>query len=108
MALNSGTQSVDSRKRKVDGTLGRPVYPGPTSGNGKFDGERRDLDGEQSLGIYRCLQCGFINDERRVSSGGGTSDGNRGISVTVTDEVGDPINRRGFCAFCGSANSRIE
>ena len=102
----SETPTKGSRRRTRNEILGVSEFPTASGGDGKFDGERNDLDQRNSLGLYRCFQCGFLNDERRVPSQGGTPDGAGGIRVTVTSSVGDPANKRGFCAFCGSANSR--
>lgn len=94
-----------SRQSNLD--LYNPVYPTSTAGDGKFDGQPEDLDGKASLKLYRCKQCGFRNDAKRVQSPGGDADGFGNISVTVTDGVGDFSVRSG-CAFCGSMNSRDE
>ena len=87
--------------------LGNPVYPTSTAGNGLFDGQPEDEDGRDSLKLFRCKQCGFPNDAKRVQNSGGDADGFGNIVHTVTDGVGDFSIRSG-CAFCGSLNNRDD
>jgi len=87
--------------------LGRSLYPTSTAGRGTYDGLTEDLDGDDSLKLYRCKQCGFRNDARRVQSPGGDQNGFGNITITVTDSVGDFSVGSG-CAFCGSLNNRNE
>lgn len=82
-----------------------PIFPTPTAGNGEYDGKPMDTDGEATLPLYRCKQCGFPCDENEVQSPGGDSDGFGNISITTSDGVGDFTVKSG-CPFCGSLNSR--
>ena len=93
--------------RRSNNDLFNPVFPTPSAGNGRFDGQVQDEDGRDSLKLYRCKQCGFRNDAKRVQSPGGDSDGFGNIGITVSSGVGDFSVRSG-CAFCGSLNNRDE
>ena len=108
MSLTVPTNGLRRKELKsLNRDLFNPLYPTPTAGRGYFDGKTRDDDGEDSLKTYRCKQCGFRNDAKRVQSPGGDSDGFGNIAVTVTSTVGD-FTVRGGCAFCGSLNNRNE
>lgn len=103
--VENGLQKMGLKPSNRD--LFNPLYPTPTAGRGTFDGKTVDDDHEDSLKTYRCKQCGFRNDAKRVQSPGGDSDGFGNIAITVTSGVGD-FTVRGGCAFCGSQNSRHE
>lgn len=78
-----------------DATPGQAEFPTGTAGRGTADGNT-----EKEV-FYSCQQCGHWNLQSRVASPGGTSDGNGGVVVVN----GDPQIQRGFCGFCGTANS---
>jgi hypothetical protein len=101
-----GTPRRGLKRRNSNTDPYSPAWPSPTAGDGRFDGERIDLDGEASLGIYRCKQCGMPCDEDRVQNPGGTADGSAGIKVSVTSGVGDPTTSPAYCPLCSSPNSR--
>ncbi len=81
--------------RRNNGSYGAAVFPSPTAGDGKIDGDPSD-------GAYRCKQCGFLNHTQTTASPGGSEDGNGGV---VVDSNNEPQVTNG-CAGCGSLNSR--
>lgn len=83
---------------RPDVNFGSPIYPSPSGGTGVANGQIADEV------FYPCQQCGFWCQQSQVESSGGTDDGDGGVIVTVTNEVGDPTVSSG-CPFCGSANS---
>jgi len=83
--------------------VGATLYPSPTAGDGKYV---RGNHPKKVNDSYGCSQCGFQCSIKRVKSPGGSSEGNGGITVSVSSEVGDPTVSGSVCPHCGSANSR--
>ena len=92
------------RNHKAD--FGSPQFPTPTGGTGKQIGKVTDGTSAGEV-FYDCLQCGFPIDGSRVQSSGGTSDGSGGIDLVTQGTIKDPQVKRGFCPFCGTANSQF-
>ena len=88
-----GVSKMSIRDRGV--SFGYGAFPSSSAGTGKVD---RD-------GLYQCKQCGFVNDKSLVQSPGKANEGDGGISISVSDSVGDPTVTD-YCPFCGSPNNR--
>lgn len=90
------------RRLGHDDAIGRIEYPSSSAGGQKFRRVRFLEDEDQRDTFYSCKQCGFQLDQNKVQSPGGTPDGNGQVTVVEND----PVVGVGFCAFCGSANSK--
>ena len=90
------TQRKDSRRSRNYGIIGSSLHPTSSAGSGKPDG---DVTEEV---FYSCKQCGMWCKAGEVQSPGSANDGDGGNVFSG----GDFTVQRGFCPFCGSANSR--
>jgi len=72
----------------------RPLYPSPTSGDGKVRPNSARSGKGQGKGaatrFVTCRNCGFTVDSKTTDKSGGTQDGNGGYSE-VTKTAGDGV-----------------
>jgi len=96
--------------RGFDPGFGSAEFPSPTAGEGTRIDRSRGIDIEQRSPrefFYRCQQCGFLLLSKRVPSQGGNPNGDAGVrKVDRGGNIIDPVNKKGFCHFCATPNSR--
>ncbi len=95
--------------RGSDPGFGASEFPSPTAGEGtRLTRGRVDIrPNEREEFFYRCQQCGFSLLAKRQPSPGGNANGNAGVrKVDLGSNVIDPVNKKGFCHFCATPNSR--
>ena len=123
MAQPNDNAPSSSTSRRSNADLGREFFPNSGSGRIRRISDSRGQGQSSPRRMGKCKSCGFINDFRKIDTGGGSENGDgaynggttttasgttlAGATITDTYREGS-LSVGGGCAFCGTKNAANE